>query len=372
MDDLALFNQVAADPSAYARKWKAEHGGRVVGHFCSYTPEEMIVAAGALPYRIFSSGQAVSRADAHLQAYACSLVRGALEDALGGVLDFLDGVVFPHTCDSIQRLSDIWRINGRFGFHLDMALPAKLTTDSAREYMARVVGAFCRQLQQALGVTVTQADLAAAAATYNRLREGVGRLYALKSRAPGVISGRELNTIVRAAMVMDRRDFVERLDRVVVQMEARRPPLSADPKRVVLSGGLCSLPPVYQFVEEAGGAVVWDDLCTGARAFGGHIPLEGDLVAAIASRYLERVVCPAKHAGPAGRGEELLAAVRRTGARGVIFVFLKFCDPHGFDYPDLKAMLDRAGIPSLLFEVEDRVPAEGQLRTRVEAFLEMI
>jgi bzd-type benzoyl-CoA reductase N subunit len=372
MDDLALFNQVVADPSAYARQWKAAHGGRVVGHLCSYTPEEFIVAAGALPYRIFGSNAVVSKADAHLQAYACSLVRGALEDALDGALDFLDGVVFPHTCDSIQRLSDIWRINGRFGFHLDVVMPVKLTTGSAREYMARVVGAFCEQLQQALGVTIEQEDLAAAVTTYNRLRERIGRLYALKAQTPGVISGRELNTIVRAAAVMDRKDFTERLERVVAQVEARQPRLSAEPKRVVLSGGVCSLTDIYQIIEEAGGAVVWDDLCTGTRAFGGPIPLEGDLVAAISHRYLERIVCPAKHAGLAGRGEDLLAAVRRVDGRGVIFLFLKFCDPHGFDYPMLKSMLDEAGIPSMLFEVEDRVAAEGQLRTRVEAFLEMI
>ena len=56
------------------------------------------------------------------------------------------------------------------------------------------------------------------------------------------------------------------------------------------------------------------------------------------------------------------------GARGVVFVFLKFCDPHGFDYPYIKSMLDEAGIPSMLFEIEDRLPAEGQLRTRIEAF----
>ncbi len=372
MDDLDLFHEVVDNPAGYARRWKAARDGRVVGHFCSYTPEEIIVAAGALPYRIFGSGAAVSRADAHLQAYACSLVRGALEDALGGALDFLDGAVFPHTCDSIQRLSDIWRLNGRFGFHLDVGLPAKLDTDSARDYMAGVVGRFAHQIQEALGVGFGQKELAAAAETYNRLREGIGRLYDLKSRRPGIIGGRELNTIVKAGMVMDRGEFAERLERVAAQVAARRPAPAPEPKRLVLSGGLCSLADIYQVVEEAGGAVVWDDLCTGARAYGGALPVEGDLLAAIARRYAERVVCPAKHAGLRARGEHLLEAVRRTGARGVVFVFLKFCDPHGFDYPYMKAMLDDAGVASMLFEIEDRLPAEGQLRTRVEAFLEMI
>ena len=163
MDDLARFYEVVENPAEYAREWKRTHDGRVVGHFCSYTPEEIIVAAGALPLSDIRFRAPVSKADAHLQAYACSLVRGALEDALSGALDFLDGAVFPHTCDSIQRLSDIWRINGRFGFHLDVVMPAKLDTDSARQYMTRVVGTFATTASKSPGGRDRPAqDLAAA------------------------------------------------------------------------------------------------------------------------------------------------------------------------------------------------------------------
>lgn len=372
MEDLKRFYQVAADPAGYAREWKGARKGRVIGHLCSYTPEEIIVAAGALPVRLFGSTTAFSRADAHLQAYACSLVRGVLEDRLTGSLDFLDGVVFPHTCDSIQRLSDIWRIDGRFGFHLDVVMPVKLDSDSARQYMARVVGDFSRQLASALGVEIGQEQLASAAALYNRLRRGLRQLYAIKERHPAAISGRDLNTVLKAAMAMDRQEAAERVERLAARLEAEAPADHRPAKRLVLSGGLCSLPDIYQVVEDAGGTVVWDDLCTGARSLEGELPADGDMIDAIARRYLERIVCPAKHAGLTARGDHLVETARRVGARGVVFLFLKFCDPHGFDYPYVKSMLDAAAIPSILFEIEDRLPAEGQLRTRIEAFLEML
>ena len=131
MQILKQFHDIAGDPIGYARNWKAETQSRIVGYFCSYAPEEIIWAAGALPYRILGAGGTISRADGHLQAYSCSLVRGALDDALTGKLDFLDGTVFPHTCDSIQRLSDIWRLNAGLDFHLDLVLPVKLNTKSA-------------------------------------------------------------------------------------------------------------------------------------------------------------------------------------------------------------------------------------------------
>ena len=102
-----FYQDAVDDPYAYAARWKAMQHKPVVAHFCSYTPEEVIWAAGALPLRIFGQSERIVAADTHLQSYSCSLVRGALEDALTGRLDFADGFVFPHTCDSIQRLSDM-------------------------------------------------------------------------------------------------------------------------------------------------------------------------------------------------------------------------------------------------------------------------
>ena len=107
MDVMQPFYDICADPKAYARSWKARTGGKVIGTLCSYAPEELILAAGALGFRLVGGSGAISKADAHLQAYSCSLVRGALEDALSHRLDFLDGTIFPHTCDSIQGLATV-------------------------------------------------------------------------------------------------------------------------------------------------------------------------------------------------------------------------------------------------------------------------
>jgi benzoyl-CoA reductase/2-hydroxyglutaryl-CoA dehydratase subunit BcrC/BadD/HgdB len=116
-----------------------------------------------------------------------------------------------------------------------------------------------------------------------------------------------------------------------------------------------------------------DDLCTGYRYFSGLVEEETpDALMAIADRYIQRIVCPAKHAGITSRGERLVEMVLEKKARGVIFFLLKFCDPHAFDYPYLRDALEKAGIPCLMVEVDDQLQAEGQLRTRIEAFIEMI
>jgi bzd-type benzoyl-CoA reductase N subunit len=371
MEALQLLRDIAADPQAYARQWRQKAGGKVVGTLCSYAPEELILAGGALAYRIVGGSGSISRADAHLQAYSCSLVRGALEDALDGQLDFLDGAIFPHTCDSIQRLSDIWRMNAKTGFHLDVVLPVKLDTASARDYMAAVMGTARSKLEALLDRAISDADLHQAIDIYNGIRAAMQRLYALRADRPEAISGSDVHAIVRASMVMDRTEFLDNLTRVVDRLEQSSSGDSAA-KRIFLSGGVCNLPDVYGTIESAGGCVVGDDLCTGSRGLTGPIDTDTDPIAAIARRFARRAVCPAKHSGITSRGDELVRLARAHRADGVIFIFLKFCDPHAFDYPYLKAMLDHAGIPSLLVELEEQAISQGQFQTRCEAFMEML
>lgn len=372
MEAIERFHQVVADPKTYAHNWKEANGAQVVGTLCSYAPEELILAGGALAHRILGGSGPISRADAHLQSYSCSLVRGALEDALAGELDFIDGVVFPHTCDSIQRLSDIWRLNADTGFHLDVVLPVKLNTDSARTYMATVMAEAKARLETLLGRTIGEADLLQAIETYNGIRKAMQRLYALRSERPGAISGSDVHAIVRASMLMDRKDFMTGLTRFLERLESSPADENTAAKRIVISGGVCNMPDLYNLIESAGGVVVGDDLCTGSRGLTGLIDTQGDPLAAIAQRYARRAICPAKHAGIKRRGEELVRQAKAHGARGVIFIFLKFCDPHAFDYPYLKSMLADEGIPSLLIELEEQTANQGQLATRCEAFMEML
>ncbi|MGW8301361.1 MAG: 2-hydroxyacyl-CoA dehydratase subunit D [Desulfobacterales bacterium] len=372
MQVLKQFHDIANDPIGYARSWKAETQGSVVGYFCSYAPEEIIWAAGALPYRILGAGGSISRADGHLQAYSCSLVRGALDDVLTGKLDFLDGTVFPHTCDSIQRLSDIWRLNAGIGLHLDLVLPVKLNTKSAEDYMQAVIKKFHRDLEAGLGVEITPQKLSKAIETFNQIRTGLQRLYEIRRDRCGTMNSRDLHAIVKASMVMDRNELAEGLSAVVDLLQTQDPETDTSQKRLVLTGGICSMPEIYQPIEDAGGTVVWDDFCTGSRYFEGTVDPQGNLLTSIGRRYFNRIICPAKHRDCFSRGDSLLKMVENTRAQGVIFVILKFCDPHAFDFPYIKSLLDRAGIRSMLLEIEDQQISEEQLRTRLEAFIELL
>lgn len=372
MEILNEFIRAAHDPVSYARESKQKKKKKFIGYCCTYTPEEIIYAAGAIPVRLFGIKTGIAKADAHLQAYSCSLVRGIMEDALLGNLDFLDGMVFPHTCDSIQRLSDIWRLNITSTWHNDIMLPVKLDMQSSREYMEDALAKFRKELGAWIGSEISDDALRQSIVVYNRLRSLLKRLYAIKSANPKAIKGRDLYAVVKGSMVMDRKDAADLIEKLVAGLESVAPSVQAKDKRLVVSGGICDHPEIYDLIEKSGATVVWDDLCTGSRFFEGLISEIGEPIKAIAARYSGRVICPAKHSSLTGRGDNLVNIAKEHKANGVIFILLKFCDPHAFDYPFMKKMLDDVGIPSMLFEVEQDLPSAGQLATRFEAFIEML
>jgi bzd-type benzoyl-CoA reductase N subunit len=368
-----IFHQVAADPVAYARQWKEESGRPVIGTLCSYAPEEIIWAAGALPFRLLGTSEDLSRADAHLQSYCCSMARGVLGCALSGRYDFLDGAVFPHTCDAIQRLSDIWRLNTNFFFHADVVLPVKLDTASSEAYLEAVLRRFRNEISEALGQPVGNPELRRAADLFDRCRRALRRLYDFRRRHPGRICGAEMHAVQRAASVMDRGRLVEVVETLLEALDRFPDPETPDTrKRLLLAGGPCDLPELYAAIEAAGAVVVQDDLCTGARYAEGSVSDAADPIQAIAERYRSRAVCPAKHRGLQARSEHIVDLVRTAAADGVVFPLLKFCDPHFFDHPHLKVVLDEQAIPSLLLEIDAPGISTEAIQTRIEAFVERL
>ena len=373
MKELAAFYQAADNPGALGRRITHR---KILGTLCSYAPEELIHAAGYHPMRLFPSGSDSHLTRNHLQAYCCSLARGLLADSLAGNLDFLYGTVFVHTCDTMQRLSDIWRLQGRYRFFADVILPVQFNTRSAQNYMMSVLERFKADLEADTGAPVTREALAASIRVYNRIRTGLSCIQTFKSRCPDMVKNTDIAALVKGAMIMDRETAADLLEKLAGRLESAAPaPKTSGTgrhKRVFLSGSACDMPGLHDLFQQIGAVVAGEDLCTGQRWFDTLTQEDQAPMTAVACRYMRRSSCPAKHRGLFSRADHLIDQVRQSQADGVVFVLLKFCDPHAFDYPYLKAHLDGAGIRSLLLELDGTRDITGQTATRLETFIHML
>jgi len=353
-----------ADPY---RDWAARYPGRrAFGYFCTYAPLEILHAAGFVPVRLMQLSGTVALADAHLPSFACALVRTVTERLLSGELDFLAGVLFVHTCDTMQCAADIWRLAGRKLQVVNLSLPTVLSGSSARGYLLSELRGLAATLESQWGAVVDEARLRASIALYNEQRRLLSSLDAQR----GHFDVQQLWALTLASMVMPVEEHLALLRSVLQSVEGQEALPEKGP-RVILVGAILDEVVIPQLIHDVGGVVAGDDLCTGSRYFDTLAAEDDEPFAALADRYLRRAPCAAKHDAARSRAERLLEMVGNKHAQGVIFVLPKFCDPHAFDYVLLSKALDAAQVPHLLVETDITAPGE-QLRTRVQAFLEIL
>jgi bcr-type benzoyl-CoA reductase subunit C len=368
---LKPFRDICDAPHARAKETAAA-GGKVAGLMCTWTPCELFHAAGYLPVRIFGRYGATGRADELLQAFACSFAKSALDSAMAGELDFISLFVFAHTCDTMQNVADLWRKKMAGTPTLIVSMPAMTEGKAARSFCRRELDRSRRELEAIAG-PVDDAALCESLALFARHRAAMQHLYAIRRRDPGCLSGAHMMQISKSAFLIGREEHLALLDPLIHALEdgARDTSAPAGPL-VYVCGSMCQDPGFVRSIEEAGCLVIDDDLCTGGRSFSMPTPPDDDPMDALRDIYLSRRPCPAFHAPSYDPAEDTLRRVNQAGAAGVIFLETKFCDPAGFDYPPVAHRIEEAEIPSLMLEIEQNQPVGEQVRTRIQAFTELL
>lgn len=341
-----------------------------IGFFCPYVPQELLDAAGALPLRLMDTPIQMAHVQAHLPSNCCHLVKASLESLLRGELDFLKGIIFSHTCDTMQGLSDIWAFQNRLPLQFNFMVPTHFSSDHARPYLKAEIERLKAFLSHHF-MEITTQRLKESILLFNQLREKIRNLYQVRREYPGWLSGYSFASIIRAGHLMEGTQYLSLLTQLFEERPEREDRLQTRVP-IFLSGNITHSPSYFSMIEEAGGWVISDDLCSGARFLRLKTREDLDPIDALTERYFSSFLCPTKHGGVEAHLETLLKEVERAEARGVIFLFYKYCEPHYFDYPDLKNALEAKGIPSLLLEVDDPTTSQAQLKIRIQAFVEML
>ncbi|MEJ2736725.1 MAG: 2-hydroxyacyl-CoA dehydratase family protein [Anaerolineae bacterium] len=345
---------------------------QAIGYLCSYVPEEMIHAAGFTPVRLRGTTTALRQVDAHLQSFTCALCRSTLDQVLLGNLGFLSGTIFAHTCDAMQAQADLWRMNTPASHFVETVMqPANLGTPAARTYLIAELDRFRGKLASLIGRPISAKGLQSSIALYDETRRLVRKLEGTRDR----LGSRTFYDILDAAQVMPREFFNPLLAELLAMPERdsvrdRQGREDRGPG-LFLAGAVLDEPRLLDLIEEVGAQVVGDDLCSGSRHFHEQVGVEGDPVANLADYYLRRPPCPTKFHPTHDPGAYLLEQVTRVRAEGVVFALEKFCEPHAFDYGLIRSALEDVGVPHLMLEME-QTPSLEALRTRLEAFVEML
>ena len=361
-----------------ARELKQE-GKKVIGYICAFPPTELITAAGLVPYRVTGTLQPVTEADAYLETLMCPYVRSCFDLAIKKRYDFVDGMIWPHSCDGIQKTFDIWRhyIPHSYFHYLDVP---HMSEPASFEFFAKEIDVLRESLEEFSGVKVTDERLREAIELHNQNRALLRELSGLRKGEPPLISGWEMTQVMMAAMTMPVEESSELVKSIIEEVKNRRDGPQSKPARLLIYG--CEIDDVAfpKLVEESGANVVVEDLCIGSRHYWRDVASDGDLMKNLAEHYLGEIMCPRTFRRSPGTRQEdmdnrfgyLRDFATEYGVNGAILYIIRYCDTFEFDAPEVRGYLEEVGIRCLHLEDDYSLTSIQGFKTRIQAFLEMM
>ncbi|MFH1338323.1 MAG: 2-hydroxyacyl-CoA dehydratase [Candidatus Omnitrophota bacterium] len=341
----------------------------IMGWCNTYVPEEIIIAAGFLPYRVMGAPISLSLSKTYLSGNLCGSVQSILECALRGDYNFLDGMIIGASTDATKRLYDAWirYINTQFCHLFDIP---KFINDDANTHYMESIHSLIEEFEKHFKIKVSNSDIKEAISICNKTRKFLTELNNLRKMDNPSISSQQFLEVCKLAMVSNKIDFNDSLETLLSQIKPGKEDRQG--LRILLTGSFQDQPWLLDIIEEKGGIVVCEDFCTRLRYFTGSVDEDTDLIRAIARRYLKVKPASASLVSIDQRADYLLKLIREFNIDGVIYYILKFDDPYLFEFPDMKETLTSHNIPVLRIETEHNTSAMGQIMTRVQAFIETL
>ncbi len=375
MKTLELFKKIAAtNLNQYLEEAKSQ-GTKIIGHFCNL-PEEIIMAAGMIPYRMRAvESTKTTKGDIWYSTVNCSFPRNCLDQILEKKFDFIDGLVVVNSCDHIRRMYD----NCKYGnedifskFLYMFALPHTITPESIGHFK-REIKLFCSALEDNFKVTITEEKIREAISTCNQTRKLLGFLYELRKQDPPPIKGAETLAVILACTALPKSIANESLQKLLKEIHNRTVVPKGTPRLMVAAGHFEEIDYLEWLEKDA--VVVADSLCFGARYLRNQVDEKNkDPVEALAYRYAS-IPCPRMVDSFQTRMNIFNDDIKEYNVDGFIVDSLKFCLHWQIFRHMIEKESEKGGLsstPLLVLERELHTAAEGQVRTRIQAFLEQI
>ncbi len=364
-----------------------EAGKKVIGYMCLFAPSELILAADAVPVRVNSGWYDTSKlGDRVVPVEVCPVIRstiGAKMIGLSPYLELSDALISVLTCDGQTKLGEILS-----DYKPVWSMPLPRVKDSAQslKFWRDEVLTIKKQIEALTGNKITAKKLRSAIECTQKATKAFRRLQDLRKGNP-VIMGRDAMLVNQTYMWDDITRWTQKTEALCDELEKRVArkewACSPDTPRVMVTGTPMIWPDNWKLptlIEEGTpqGVLVADEMCSGERLLYDPVGVDewsmDDMLNAICERYLMASTCPCftSKDGNEDRINWLLNKVKEWNIQGVIYYVVRGCMLYAMEYTRVKKVLDRINMPVYYLDTEYTREDVGQMKTRVEAFLEML
>lgn len=362
--------RAVANPKAQLEAYAAQ-GKKIIGCLPMYCPEELVHAAGMMPFGIWGAEREISEAKKYFPAFYCSIAQTSLEMGLRGELDQLSAVLVPVLCDTLKCLGQNWKAGVKTVPFIPVIHPQNRKMEAGVAFLKAQYRKIALQLEAISGIVVTDAALKEAIAIYNAHRAVMREFSNVAALYPDLLTPVQRSTVIKSGFFMSKPEHTALVRELIV--ECRKHPVRPwDGPRIVLTGILADSKGLLEILAENRMAVVADEVAQESRQFRTDVPECADPFEALARQLSDMEGCSVLYDPEKKRGEIILDMVRKHNAQGIIVLMTKFCDPEEFDWPVLQKAFDRAGVPVVMIEVDQQMRGFEQARTSLQTFAEML
>jgi benzoyl-CoA reductase/2-hydroxyglutaryl-CoA dehydratase subunit BcrC/BadD/HgdB len=351
-------------------------GKKIIGTFCNFIPLELILASDAVPIRLTTGFQdPILPAEEILPRNFCPLIKSSYGFSVmdSPHFDLVDVIIVPTTCDGKKKLAEIlsekkptWVIE----------VPHTTETPQARQLWLTEFQLLKKQLEKLTGNKITSKKVQTAIKLVNRKRAVARRLYELRKRSPPTIWGRDAMLVTNLSLFDDTKRWTERTEALCNELEKHKPVCDASLPRIMVTGSPTVFPTwkIPVLTEESGGVIVMDDICSGSKEMWDPIEASNwsmnDMLIAMADKYLMNTC--ACFTPNFARLNRIIQFANEFKIDGVLYHILLACHIYGMEQLRIEKALDKINIPVLSIETDYSQEDVEQIRTRIEAFMEMV
>jgi len=364
------FHEIITNVSRTILKHEKSLKRPVIGVMPAYFPLELIYAAGGFPVQLWGNNLALEKADAYLQSYCCSVARSVLELELRGAAQMVKAYAFTSLCDTLINLREIYRRLFEKPT-VELSIPITRTKEARQIYIKNVLDSAIKNLEEITAQKLTAATLAEAADLYGRLRSLQRKLYAIRRQKPGSIKNHDFYAALKAGFFLPPDVYSRMLEDLLRELDARPDPKSTRPK-ILLTGMVFDPLEAHKILDDLAVDIVDDDLANGWRTASKEKLKVDNLVEGITEYLFNPAPCCCIYNPDNDRHDYLVKKVKQSEAKGVLFWYIKFCEPDAFDQPQLARRLKEEGIPSAFIDLELSMSNLEAVRTRLNAFCEIL
>lgn len=369
------FKEIAASPKKQLKHYK-DQGKKAIGVLPYYAPEELVYAAGMVPFGIWGSNKKnISRAKEYCATFYCTIAQLALEMLLDGTMDDMDGVITPTICDTLRPMSQNFRVSMSEKMPvIFLAHPQNRFDSFGIKFTMDQYTNIKKELEKISGKEITNDDILNSIKVYNKSRAARRNFVKLASDHCDVITPTKRSAVLKASWFMLKDEYTEKLEQLNAELE-KLPVCDWKGTKVFTSGIICDNPSLLAAFEENNIAIAGDDVAHETRAFRVDVPENEDGMKALAEQFANidyDILLFDPKSSENRRGEFVANQVKETGAQGLVLFMQQFCDPEEMEYPYLKKALNEAGIPHIKLGIDQQMRDFGQAQTAIQAFADVM